>query len=808
MGRGKVTLRKVAMSIAVLGSALLLTSSVAAFSPALPSLIWSRDGEHIIFSTPFQGTFVVDAAGTRLQTIPQDAPLGTRRDPGNHSPALSPDGMRVAYVTHPYGDSTVGAIETAALDGTGVERLTVYKDRDGDGIDDNRNVAFPVWSPDGSRIAFLSGRQSGGSPNRLSIMDADGSNERVLVPSVDTPRDPSVPPQVWWAPDGRWLAFVGKEWPPRYILYTVQVDGSQLTKIGEIQWFGVAAWSPDSSRLAFYAPRNDELSGQHHTLYTVRPDGSGLTEVSRDFHAKSQGEFSQMFRRYGFGLRSPPAWSPDGAWLAFAKEDEEGFGVYVARPDGADLRLVVRGHGGPVSWSSDGTELYIADTVYAVRPDGTGLRSLLTEDILWPDELNFIAWSPDGSRLAVLTVSEDHTFTLFTLARDKTDRRVLAKGTTVRVVAQHSGWYDVPRNVAACAKGFVVPEPEANPGLVQDCETLLAARDILIADSYLNWSAADPITAWEGVEVGCPLQSRVVVFDAWAEIGTWCSSSLRVIGLRLTGLAGQIPSTLGKLDALRSLKLSYYDRDFLFQKLRPLPPEWKDLANLEELHIQAAGQIGSIPPQWGNLANLRVLRLRGEFPNGRSIPPQLGNLAKLKELHLSNTNLSGNIPPELGKLTNLGVLLLDRNNLSGHIPAELGKLANLESLVLYQNSLSGTIPTELGELVSLNALLLHQNKLTGPIPSELGNLARLTWLDLGSNELTGAIPPELGNLATLVSLDLSHNKLTGNIPLELESLVNLALLELAGNNLAGCVPRALVESPLRYQQSEGWAFCR
>ena len=58
-----VKLRRVAVGLAVLGSALLLMgTSIVSVDPALPSLIWSHDGEHIIFSTPYQGIFVVDAA--------------------------------------------------------------------------------------------------------------------------------------------------------------------------------------------------------------------------------------------------------------------------------------------------------------------------------------------------------------------------------------------------------------------------------------------------------------------------------------------------------------------------------------------------------------------------------------------------------------------------------------------------------------------------------------------------------------------------------------------------------------------------
>ena len=52
-----------------------------------------------------------------------------------------------------------------------------------------------------------------------------------------------------------------------------------------------------------------------------------------------------------------------------------------------------------------------------------------------------------------------------------------------------------------CANGTVVPEPEDHPGLVADCEVLLALRDRFAGDADLPWSVDTPITGWEGIEV-------------------------------------------------------------------------------------------------------------------------------------------------------------------------------------------------------------------------------------------------------------------------------------------------------------------
>ena len=79
-----------------------------------------------------------------------------------------------------------------------------------------------------------------------------------------------------------------------------------------------------------------------------------------------------------------------------------------------------------------------------------------------------------------------------------------------------------------CSTGRAVPNPANNPGLVSDCEALLAARDTLAGDATLNWSADTPIADWDGITLeGTPL---------------------RVTRLSLVrrGLTGQIPPELGR----------------------------------------------------------------------------------------------------------------------------------------------------------------------------------------------------------------------------------------------------------------------
>ena len=76
-----------------------------------------------------------------------------------------------------------------------------------------------------------------------------------------------------------------------------------------------------------------------------------------------------------------------------------------------------------------------------------------------------------------------------------------------------------PRTEASpCATGSAVPDAANNPGLVSDCDTLLAAKDTLRGTEDLNWSANVSIGEWDGIAVwGKPI--RVTKLDTDRELG-------------------------------------------------------------------------------------------------------------------------------------------------------------------------------------------------------------------------------------------------------------------------------------------------
>ena len=275
-----------------------------------------------------------------------------------------------------------------------------------------------------------------------------------------------------------------------------------------------------------------------------------------------------------------------------------------------------------------------------------------------------LAWSPDGSRIAVRARARWRGW-LYTIDRDGNDLRVLPPDLSERF------------DVESCSNGVTIPDPEDNPGLVEDCRTLLGMSEMLGGSVPFDRNIPEERT-WvqraDGSMYARPDGTPSPITEwGWVELD---GEPLRIHGLtiQLHGFEGSYPVLYGQI-----------------------PPELGKLAELRTLALEANELDGHIPPELGGLANLRELRLSGNYLSG-SIPPELGNLANLETLDLSDNGLTGSIPPELGSLANLETLDLSLNLLSGSIPAELGTLANLKELDLRGNQFIGCIPPALRDV--------------------------------------------------------------------------------------------------------------
>ena len=312
-------------------------------------------------------------------------------------------------------------------------------------------------------------------------------------------------------------------------------------------------------------------------------------------------------------------------------------------------------------------------------PEATGGNEPLTYSLSpEPDNgVTFVSGPPARIEVSTASVASDETSHTLTATDSDGDTDSLALNIAVR----SPGCYG-----SSAVSGY------SGAGIVADCETLLASRDVLRGEQSLNWSMELPIDEWEGVEI----------------------RSDRVFGIDLGEgeLSGSLPAELGKLTNLSHLWLPYNELS------GPIPPELGTLSKLSSLWITSNNLSGPLPHELGKLTDLRYLSIGLNELSG-PVPPELGNLPNLETLWLAFTELSGPIPSDLGKLTNLKNLYLGNNRLSGPIPPELGKLANLETLHLGNNELYGRIPPELGKLTNLKSLWLAGNQFSGCVPDVL-----------------------------------------------------------------------------------------
>ena len=226
---------------------------------------------------------------------------------------------------------------------------------------------YPIWSPDGSKIAFV-GRDKH-RRNNIFVMDADGSNQIALTNNPDGIMD-SFPD---WSPDGGKIAFTRFDnlAPYRSQIYVMNADGSnQVCLTNSVDaFYSQPKWSPDGTRISYShlraACRRDDGSG-YSEIYVMNSDGSNQVSLTNS---------SAQTRNYW------SVWSPDGGTIAFCRygigpSNDVVRGVYLMNSDGSNLRLLKAGGEYPV-WSPDGTKIgytsYVSGgaTIHVMNADGS-----------------------------------------------------------------------------------------------------------------------------------------------------------------------------------------------------------------------------------------------------------------------------------------------------------------------------------------------------------------------------------------------------------------------------------------------------
>jgi Tol biopolymer transport system component len=222
-------------------------------------------------------------------------------------PSISPDGTKIlfyAYVRHESDSRENGVVYVMDADGSDLVAMT-------DGASDD---ADPAWSPDGSQIAFVRQVMYEFPNFDILVLGTDGSGPVNITGTEDVAEIDPV-----WSPDGRRILFLGISGDEPGNFYVMNPDGSGRTQITDdaIAKLG-ATWSPDGSRIAFFGTDQDE----DYDLYVMDSDGSDRALVTT---------------LPGFAWS--PSWSSNGARIAFAHSPPGTgpFDLYSINPDGTGL---------------------------------------------------------------------------------------------------------------------------------------------------------------------------------------------------------------------------------------------------------------------------------------------------------------------------------------------------------------------------------------------------------------------------------------------------------------------------------------
>lgn len=252
------------------------------------------------YRTEYPQIFIINIDGSGLRQL-TDVELGACQ------PDWSPDGSRLVFISP--CEENEELYDTASLyiinaDGSGLEPLPTSGRGDFD----------PAWSPDGTEIAFTSMRN--GFRPQVHIMDVESRE----VHSLSLVNNKDYQPE--WNADGSKILFVTTRNGP-YQIWIMNADGTEQTRFTASRslWNTYPIWSPDGGVI----------------LYTQREQGGVPILIAAGYPDGGIEEFKVYPYPGGIPMREAN-YSPDGNWLVFESWPEgELHHIYFMRSNGNDL---------------------------------------------------------------------------------------------------------------------------------------------------------------------------------------------------------------------------------------------------------------------------------------------------------------------------------------------------------------------------------------------------------------------------------------------------------------------------------------
>jgi len=300
--------------------ALLLTALSGCASAPTPAPVSGTGPGKIAFEQQNNGDntdiFLVNPDGTGKKLLVDGSKTW------NGTPALSPDGTKLAFASERSGNAEIYVMN---LDGSGLTQLT----------NDPAPDIMPTWSPDGKRIAFISNRiyklplkgnmdviQTG---MELYTMNADGSDVKRLTANPD---DSSAYPD--WSPDGKKIVFMSVAAMPS--IATIDVEQPDALSRSLFERTNMAAWTPKWSadgKYVYFMADDQKVKD----VYRMDADGKNLTNLT-DKWAEAAAD---------------PVPSPDGTQMAFASDKNDSINLYIMDLKTKEVRPLLNEPGAAMS---------------------------------------------------------------------------------------------------------------------------------------------------------------------------------------------------------------------------------------------------------------------------------------------------------------------------------------------------------------------------------------------------------------------------------------------------------------------------
>jgi hypothetical protein len=255
----------------------------------------------------------------------------------------------------------------------------------------------PTWSPDGKQIAFA---KNGSCGTQIQIISARGGPTREVTKKYGVLPD--------WSANGRTILFRSSDG-----FSLVAAKGGKVHLIRKDDGDMGASWSPNGRRIAFVHGVAPDPYGEgfFSTLYTMRPDGSGV-------------------RRLLGHVCNPrtPDWSPSGRFLVFACDK----GIYYMPSKGGSLdRLVIASFSGAeisVSAAPDARLVaFAAGDIETCTVNGNDDPKTIPGTTYGDTTTVDVAWAPDSKHIAFSVVGSAADDGLYVIDRDGKHRRRLVR---------------------------------------------------------------------------------------------------------------------------------------------------------------------------------------------------------------------------------------------------------------------------------------------------------------------------------------------------------------------------------------------